>query len=175
MNAEDKFVSIAALMCEPTRAKMLWNLLDGRAYSASELSIVTQISPTAASNHLLKLLEAKIIKVEIQGRHRYYHPEKPSIPVKAHYHIVPSKSKEELYAVNVDDGKAHHKSNRGHIVLRKEADELRSLGVNIPSNNIFEPQQLTINESNIDNIWTAFILIMRTTNFKFKPLFNNKI
>ena len=72
MNAEDKFVTIAALICEPTRAKMLWNLLDGRAYTASELSIVADISPTSASNHLSKLLEAEIVKVEIQGRHRYY-------------------------------------------------------------------------------------------------------
>ena len=88
-----------------------------------------------------------------------YHPENPSIPVKAHYHIVPSNSKEELYAVNVDDGKAHHKSNRGHSVPRKEADELRTLGVKIPSNNLLESRQLTINESNSDNVLTAFILI----------------
>lgn len=72
MNVEDKFVSISALMCEPARAKMLWNLLDGRAYTASELSIVSDTSPTSASNHLSKLLEAEIVKVEIQGRHRYY-------------------------------------------------------------------------------------------------------
>ena len=72
MNAEDKFVSISTLMCEPTRARMLWNLLDGRAYTASELSIVSDTSPTSASNHLSKLLEADIVKVEVQGRHRYY-------------------------------------------------------------------------------------------------------
>ncbi len=72
MNVEEKFVSISALMCEPTRATMLWNLLDGRAYTASELSIVADTLPSSASNHLSRLLEAKIIKVEIQGRHRYY-------------------------------------------------------------------------------------------------------
>ena len=69
---EDKFVSVAALICEPTRAKMLWNLLDGRAYTASELSIVANTSPSAASNHLSKLLDAELVKVETQGRHRYY-------------------------------------------------------------------------------------------------------
>jgi len=72
MNVEEKFVMISALICEPTRARMLWNLLDGRAYTASELSIVSDSSPTSASNHLSKLLEAELIKVEIQGRHRYY-------------------------------------------------------------------------------------------------------
>lgn len=72
MNVEDKFVSIAALMCEPARARMLWNLLDSRAYTAGELSIAANTSPTAGSNHLSKLLAAEIVKVEIQGRHRYY-------------------------------------------------------------------------------------------------------
>jgi DNA-binding transcriptional ArsR family regulator len=72
MSVEDKFVVISALLCEPTRARMLWNLLDGRAYTASELSLVADTSPTSASNHLAKLLEADIVKVEIQGRHRYY-------------------------------------------------------------------------------------------------------
>ena len=71
MNVEDKFVSIAALMCEPTRARILWNLLDGRAYTVGELSVVADTSATAASNYLSKLLEAEIVKVEIQGRHRY--------------------------------------------------------------------------------------------------------
>jgi len=79
MNVEDKFVSISALMCEPTRAKMLWNLLDGRAYTASELSIVADTSPTSASNHLSKLLEAEIVRVEIQGRHRYYSLSNPEV------------------------------------------------------------------------------------------------
>jgi DNA-binding transcriptional ArsR family regulator len=72
MNVEEKFVSISSLLCEPTRARMLWNLLDGRAYTASELSIVADTSPTSASNHLARLLEAEIVKVEVQGRHRYY-------------------------------------------------------------------------------------------------------
>jgi DNA-binding transcriptional ArsR family regulator len=72
VDVEDVFVSISALMCEPTRARMLWNLLDGRAYTASELSIVSETSPTSASNHLSKLLDAGMVKVEIQGRHRYY-------------------------------------------------------------------------------------------------------
>lgn len=72
MDVEEKFVRLSGLICEPTRAKMLWNLLDGRAYTASELALVADISATAASNHLSKLLEADIVKVEMQGRHRYY-------------------------------------------------------------------------------------------------------
>jgi DNA-binding transcriptional ArsR family regulator len=72
MEAEEKFISLAALICEPARAKMMWDLLDGRAYTAGELSNAADISATSTSNHLTKLLNADLVKVEIQGRHRYY-------------------------------------------------------------------------------------------------------
>jgi len=79
MDVEENFIRISALICEPARAKMLWNLLDGRAYTATELSVVSEISPTSASNHLSKLLEADIVKVELQGKHRYYSFSKPDV------------------------------------------------------------------------------------------------
>ncbi len=72
MDDEEKFILISTLICEPARARMLWNLLDGRAYTAGELAIAADVSATSASNHLTKLLDAKIVKVEIQGRHRYF-------------------------------------------------------------------------------------------------------
>lgn len=69
---EDRFVELSALICEPVRARMLWNLLDGKAYTAGELSIVADVSATNASNHLSKMVEAGLLKVESQGRHRYF-------------------------------------------------------------------------------------------------------
>lgn len=69
---EDNFISTASLLCEPSRAKIVWNLLDGRAYTASELALVSDLSPTSVSNHLSKLLNGEIVKVDVQGRHRYY-------------------------------------------------------------------------------------------------------
>lgn len=72
MEVEENFVYIAGLICEPSRARMLWNLLDGRSYTATELAACADVSATSASNHLAKLLEAELVKVEIQGRHRYY-------------------------------------------------------------------------------------------------------
>jgi DNA-binding transcriptional ArsR family regulator len=79
MEVEETFVLISSLICEPARAKMLWNLLDGRAYTSGELSIVADVSTTSASNHLSKLLDAKIVKVEIQGRHRYFSFSNPEV------------------------------------------------------------------------------------------------
>ena len=58
---------------------MLWNLLDGRAYTASELAMAADVSSTSASNHLTKLLEAELLKVEIQGRHRYFSFARPEV------------------------------------------------------------------------------------------------
>lgn len=72
MDHSVEFVEIAGLMSEPNRARMLWALLDGRAYTATELSIAADISVTSASNHLTKLLQGGFIKVETQGRHRYF-------------------------------------------------------------------------------------------------------
>lgn len=79
MEVEEIFVSISGLICEPTRAKMLWSLLDGKAYTAGELATSADISATSASNHLSKLVGADILKVEIQGRHRYFSFSKPEV------------------------------------------------------------------------------------------------
>lgn len=79
MNVEERFVLISGLICEPTRARMLWNLLDGRAYTATELAVSADISATSASNHLSKLLEAGLLKVETQGRHRYFSFARPEV------------------------------------------------------------------------------------------------
>ena len=72
MDAEQQFSQIASLIGEPARAKILWNLLDGRAFTATELSLVADVSPQSASMHLSRLTEANLLAVERQGRHRYY-------------------------------------------------------------------------------------------------------
>ncbi|QLG44698.1 ArsR/SmtB family transcription factor [Costertonia aggregata] len=66
------FISVTSLLCEPSRAKILWNLLDGRAYTASELALTADLSASSVSNHLSKLLKGNIVKVDVQGRHRYF-------------------------------------------------------------------------------------------------------
>lgn len=139
---------------ELKRFKELAGLEQSDIFNADYFIQITISTPTDL------LLEHEQYTQFKKTTNRYtYHPENPSIPVKAHYHIVPSNSKEELYAVNVEDGKAHHKSNRGHSVPRKEAEELRSLGVKIPPNNLLESLELTINESNLNYVLTGFILI----------------
>ena len=84
------------------------------------------------------ILEHEIIIQFQNTKNRFYkHPEETHPPVKTHYHVVPLNGKKEIYAVNTD-GTAHHKKNRGYEIPRKEADELRLLGVSIKSTNIIE-------------------------------------
>jgi DNA-binding transcriptional ArsR family regulator len=69
---ETAFKHIAALIGDPTRASILWTLLDGKAFSATELAIAADTSPQNISMHLNKLVQADLLSVETQGRHRYY-------------------------------------------------------------------------------------------------------
>lgn len=62
----------AALIGDPSRATMLSALMDGRALTATELAYSSGITPQTASGHLSKLMQARLVEVEKQGRHRYY-------------------------------------------------------------------------------------------------------
>jgi DNA-binding transcriptional ArsR family regulator len=69
----------AALIGDPVRAAMLSVLCDGRAQPATSLADAAQVTPQCASNHLAKLLEAGLLAVESEGRHRYYRLATPQV------------------------------------------------------------------------------------------------
>lgn len=69
---ETNFQYIASLIGDPTRSLIMWTLLDGRALTATELAIAADTSAQNMSMHLNKLVTASLLKVESQGRHRYY-------------------------------------------------------------------------------------------------------
>jgi len=73
------FGQIAALIGEPARATMLLSLLDGRALPAGELAFRANVAPQTASGHLAKLVEGGLLRVETQGRHRYYRLAGPDV------------------------------------------------------------------------------------------------
>lgn len=79
MELAEALAGTAALLGEPARASMLWTLLDGRARPAGELAFAANISAQSASNHLARLLEAGLLAVETQGRHRYYRLAGPQV------------------------------------------------------------------------------------------------
>lgn len=63
---------IAALVGEPARAEMLTALMGGQALTATELAHHAEVTKQTASAHLAKLLDARLLAVESQGRHRYF-------------------------------------------------------------------------------------------------------
>src|ERR1700740_947125 len=64
--------SLAALISDPARGRILVALLDGRSLPATELAQRAGITCQTASSHLAKLTEGRLLKVIPQGRHRYY-------------------------------------------------------------------------------------------------------
>lgn len=69
---EPRLASVAAIIADATRARMLCYLLAGDYASAGELARAGSVSPATASGHLGKLLEADLIVCEQRGRHRYF-------------------------------------------------------------------------------------------------------
>lgn len=51
---------------------MLIALMDGRALTAGELGRAAGVTPPTASGHLARMLDAGLLALERQGRHRYY-------------------------------------------------------------------------------------------------------
>jgi DNA-binding transcriptional ArsR family regulator len=70
--ADDAVSRIAAAIGEPARARMLFCLMDGHARTSTELSVVAEVSPSTASVHLNRLKIAHLVKVLVQGKHRFY-------------------------------------------------------------------------------------------------------
>jgi DNA-binding transcriptional ArsR family regulator len=63
---------VAGLLADPTRAAMCLALVGGEARPAGELAARAGVSAQTASNHLAKLIAGRILRVEPQGRWRYY-------------------------------------------------------------------------------------------------------
>ncbi len=64
--------ALASLIGDPARANILMALMSGMALTAGELAREAGVTPQTASAHLGKLVDARLILVEIQGRHRYF-------------------------------------------------------------------------------------------------------
>ena len=72
MNNEPNIAHVAALIGEPTRAKMMIALMSGKALTATELAVEADISSSTASSHLTKLVNSELLMVRKQGRHKYF-------------------------------------------------------------------------------------------------------
>jgi DNA-binding transcriptional ArsR family regulator len=69
---EPNIAFVANLLADPSRAAMCLSLAGGEARPAGELAARAGISAQTASNHLAKLIAGRLLRVERQGRWRYY-------------------------------------------------------------------------------------------------------
>ncbi len=89
--------ALASAMSDTSRMKILCALMDGRAWTATELSSMADIAASTASAHLSRLLNANLVTCLSQGRHRYFRLYNGSIAallehmmgVTFHYSIKP--------------------------------------------------------------------------------------
>jgi DNA-binding transcriptional ArsR family regulator len=72
MRFESEISPVAALLAEPARGSIITALMDGRALPAGQLARIAGVSAQTASSHLAKLEAGGLVRVHVQGRHRYY-------------------------------------------------------------------------------------------------------
>ena len=140
---EDQFVKTATLIGDATRASILWNLLDGRAFTATELAVAVGTSAQNISMHLGKLLDANLICVEKQGRHKYYKFSNKEVAyaVEAMANLIPKpkvavrKKSEEYPPIKYCRTCYDHLAGKIGVAL---ADSLLAQNIIVEKNGIFE-------------------------------------
>lgn len=72
MHAPADVAPVAALFADPSRARIVAALADGRALAASVLAAEAGVATSTASQHLARLVAGGLLTVQRSGRHRYY-------------------------------------------------------------------------------------------------------
>ncbi len=71
-NTPQLMAELARILAEPKRVHMLLALMDGRAYTATELALMAEIAPSTASSHLQKMLGVISLKIDTQILKKYF-------------------------------------------------------------------------------------------------------
>jgi DNA-binding transcriptional ArsR family regulator len=72
MSGDVDIASIAAVLADPTRVRILFALGNNKALPATELARIVRVSPSAASFHLTKLIESGLLIANTRGKYRYF-------------------------------------------------------------------------------------------------------
>jgi len=67
-----RLAAIGSVLGSESRAAIVCGLMSGTAHTGIELARHVAISPSTASEHLAVLVDAGLVTVEAQGRHRYF-------------------------------------------------------------------------------------------------------
>jgi DNA-binding transcriptional ArsR family regulator len=101
------FKSVASILGDASRLRMLVQLMDGRALTAKELALDAGISAATASTHLQRLHGAGCITAARQGRHKYFKLSSPQVAemLEAILRITPKLP--STYKATVRTGPSH--------------------------------------------------------------------
>lgn len=72
MTIEPRLDIIGAALADPSRSRILCELMDGRAYTNKELACAANVSPQTATAHLKQLERASLTASLRSGRHVYH-------------------------------------------------------------------------------------------------------
>ena len=79
MNVGHDIATVAALLADGSRARMLGALLGGGSLTATELALHAGVSAQTASMHLARLTAASLLACRTEGRCRYYRLAGPGV------------------------------------------------------------------------------------------------
>ena len=117
-----ELAALAGLLADRTRAEFCLALLDGRAWTASELARHAGVAPSTASEHLTRLIAGGLLAEERQGRHRYVRladPQVASLLESLTAHIGPAPMRiGSLRAVTASEALARGRTCYDHLAGR---------------------------------------------------------
>lgn len=79
MEGDVDLAALGSILSDRSRCKILLALGDGRALPATTLADEAGVAASTASEHLARLVEARLISLERHGRHRYYRIDRPEV------------------------------------------------------------------------------------------------
>src|SRR5690349_8736702 len=79
MTGDADLAALGGVLADRSRARMLLALGDGRALPASVLASEAGVAASTASGHLGKLVDAGLLSVSVEGRHRYFRLAGPQV------------------------------------------------------------------------------------------------
>lgn len=80
MSADVDIPAVARVLADPVRVRLLLALGQDRELTAGELAALAAVSPSAASFHLARLVEACFLRAQQRGKHRYFEIANPAVP-----------------------------------------------------------------------------------------------
>ncbi|WP_395405870.1 ArsR/SmtB family transcription factor [Pseudoduganella sp. UC29_106] len=114
-HADHHLARVAGAIGEPARARMLCSLLDGHARTATELSVVAEVSASTASAHLARLKDDKLVIQLAQGKHRYYQLTDPDVAAALEALLVVAGLPRQQFKPNTPDRLRHARTCYDHM------------------------------------------------------------